>query len=125
LRGCVGTIAPACANLVEETWRNARLAAFHDRRFSPVTEEELADLRFEVSVLHPPEHVSSARELDPQRYGVIVSARDGRRGLLLPAIAEIETTEEQLRIAREKGWIDPDEPVTLQRFEVDHFEEPS
>jgi AmmeMemoRadiSam system protein A/AmmeMemoRadiSam system protein B len=125
LRGCVGTIAPTCANLVEETWCNARQAAFHDRRFSSVTAEELADLRFEVSVLHPPEKVSSERELDPQRYGVIVSAHDGRRGLLLPAIEEIQTTEEQLRIAREKGWIGPDEPVTLQRFEVDHFEEPA
>jgi hypothetical protein len=44
--------------------------------------------------------------------------------LLLPGIAEIQTTEEQLRIAREKGGIGPDEPVTLQRFEVDHFAEP-
>ena len=124
LRGCIGTITPTCKNLVAETWRNARLAALQDHRFSPVKAEELADLRFEVSVLHSPEKISSERELDPQRYGVIVSAHDGRRGLLLPGIAEITTTEEQLRIAREKGGIGPDEPVTLQRFEVDHFEEP-
>jgi AmmeMemoRadiSam system protein A len=124
LRGCIGTITPTCKNLVAETWRNARLAALQDHRFSPVKAEELADLRFEVSVLHPPERIPSERELDPQRYGVIVSAPDGRRGLLLPGIAEIQTTEEQLRIAREKGGIGPDESVTLQRFEVDHFEEP-
>jgi AmmeMemoRadiSam system protein A/AmmeMemoRadiSam system protein B len=124
LRGCIGTIAPVCTNLVAETWRNARLAALQDHRFSLVKAEELADLWFEVSVLHPPEKISSEQKLDPQRYGVIVSASDGRRGLLLPGIAEIRTTEEQLRIAREKGWIGPDEPVTLQRFEVDHFEEP-
>lgn len=124
LRGCIGTIAPTGTNLVAETWRGARLAALQDRRFVPVKAEELNDLRFEVSVLHPPEKISSARELDPQRYGVIVSANDGRRGLLLPGIADITTVEEQLRIAREKGWIGPDEPVTLQRFEVDHFAEP-
>jgi AmmeMemoRadiSam system protein A/AmmeMemoRadiSam system protein B len=123
LRGCIGTIAPACANLVEETWRNARLAALHDGRFESVGLGELPQLRFEVSVLHPPEDVASADELDPRRYGVIVSTPDGRRGLLLPGIEEITTVEQQLLFARQKGRIDPDEPAQLQRFEVDHFGE--
>ena len=124
LRGCVGSIEPVCDHLVAETWRNARLAAFEDRRFSPVTAGELGDLRFSVSVLHPPETVASAEELNPDRYGVIVSAKDNRRGLLLPRVESIKTAGEQLRIAREKGGIGPEEPVTLQRFEVDHFAEP-
>jgi AmmeMemoRadiSam system protein A len=124
LRGCVGTIGPVCPNLVAETWRNARLAALQDNRFPPVTDREMAGLRFEVSVLHEPEEIFSEAELDPRRYGVIVSAGDGRRGLLLPGIEEIETVNEQLSIARQKGRIDADEPVTLQRFQVDHFEEP-
>jgi len=123
LRGCVGTVLPVGSDLVEETWRNARLAAWQDLRFAPVTAEELADLRFEVSVLHAIETVSAA-ELDPRRYGVIVSTDDGRRGLLLPGIANLQTVAAQLQLARQKGGIDPDEPVTLQRFEVDHFEEP-
>lgn len=124
LRGCVGTVTSACPDIVAETWRSARLAALQDKRFAPVKAEELADLRFEVSVLHPLEDVSSAEELEPARYGVIVTAADGRRGLLLPGIEQIKTPEQQLRLAREKGWISPNEPVTLQRFEVDHFEEP-
>ncbi len=123
LRGCVGTIVPVCANLLAETWRNARLAALQDSRFPPVTAAELADLRFEVSVLHSIEAVASAEELDPRDYGVIVSTADGRRGLLLPGIEGITSRAQQLRIARKKGGIDPDEPVTLQRFRVDHFEE--
>ena len=123
LRGCIGTIAPACANVVEETWRNARLAALHDGRFSPVELRELPELRFEVSVLHPPEAIESPDQLDPQRYGVIVSTEDGRRGLLLPAIEGIDSIEQQVLFARRKGRIDPEEPAQLQRFEVDHFEE--
>ncbi|MCU0785166.1 MAG: AmmeMemoRadiSam system protein A [Verrucomicrobia bacterium] len=123
LRGCVGTIVPVGADLMAETWRNARLAAFQDSRFPPVTAEELADLRFQVSVLHFLEAITSATELDPQRYGVIVSTGDGRRGLLLPGIQGIKTSEEQLLVARRKGGIDLDEPVALQRFQVDHFEE--
>jgi AmmeMemoRadiSam system protein A len=124
LRGCVGTIVPVCADLVAETWRNARLAALQDNRFSPVAADELADLRFEVNVLHSIEAVASTDELDPRRYGLIVSASDGRRGLLLPGIKSIKSRAQQLRLARKKGWIDLDEPVTVQRFEVDHFEEP-
>jgi MEMO1 family protein len=123
LRGCMGTIVPACANLVAETWRNARLALLHDDRFAPVSAEELQDLRLEVSVLHPPETVSSLSELDPRRFGVIVSTNDGRRGLLLPGIPEITTPEKQVRLARNKGFIWPHEPVLLQRFEVDRFKE--
>lgn len=124
LRGCVGTVTPVCPNLVAETWRNARLAALQDNRFSPVTEEELPGLRFEVSVLHPPAEVLAEAELDPRRYGVIVSAAEGRRGLLLPGIKEITTPEQQVQLARKKGMISPEEPITVERFEVDHFAEP-
>jgi AmmeMemoRadiSam system protein A len=123
LRGCAGTIRPVCASLVAETWRSARVAAFEDTRFPSVTADEIPNLRFDVSVLHSMEKVSSAGELDPARYGVVVSTQDGRRGLLLPAIPEIKTSQQQLGIARKKGWIEPDEPVMLQRFQVDHFEE--
>jgi AMMECR1 domain-containing protein len=76
-------------------------------------------------VLHSREDVSPPDELDPQRYGVIVSAVDGRCGVLLPGIEGINTGEAQLRLAREKGWIGPDEPVKVERFQVDHFEEPA
>jgi hypothetical protein len=61
----------------------------------------------------------------PPNWTPPVSTGDGRRGLLLPAISEIETVGEQLDIARKKGRIEPDEPVMLQRFQVDHFEEPA
>jgi AmmeMemoRadiSam system protein A len=123
LRGCAGTIHPACADIVAETWRSARVAAFQDPRFPQVQAGELPNLRFDVSVLHSMEKISSPGELDPARYGVVVSAEDGRRGLLLPGIAEIKTSEQQVGLARKKAWIGPDEPVMLQRFQVDYFEE--
>jgi AmmeMemoRadiSam system protein A len=123
LRGCAGTFLPVCDNLVAETWRSARLAAFEDSRFTPVEADELSNLRFDVSVLHTLETVSSAGELDPSHFGVLVSTDDGRHGLLLPAIAEIKTSAQQLDLARRKGSIRPNEPVQLQRFQVDHFEE--
>ena len=121
LRGCVGTLLPKFGSVVEETWRLAREAAFHDTRFAPVRAAELAGLRFEVSVLQPPELVLTETELDPQRYGLVVTADDDRRGALLPGISEIRTVARQLEIARRKGGIQPGERVRLQRFTVEKF----
>jgi AmmeMemoRadiSam system protein A len=123
LRGCVGTLTPRFANIAEETWHVARDAAFHDGRFTPVDARELERLRFEVSVVLPPEEVASLTELDPDRFGVIVSADDGRRGVLLPDVRGVETVEQQLDCARRKGDIDELEPVRLQRFAVKKFSE--
>jgi AMMECR1 domain-containing protein len=108
---------------VAETWRSARLSAFEDSRFPQVASDDLPDLCFEVSVLHTLETIASIDELDPSQYGVVVSTGDGRRALLLPAIAEIKTGVQQVSLARKKGGIGAEEPITLQRFQVDHFEE--
>jgi aromatic ring-opening dioxygenase LigB subunit len=78
LRGCRGTLAPRAANVVEETRSVALSSAFEDHRFQPVADVELDELSFEVSVLHAPEPVRSRGELDPQRFGVIITTRDGR-----------------------------------------------
>jgi MEMO1 family protein len=121
LRGCVGTLAPHFANIAEETWRVARDAAFRDGRFPPVDARELEYLRFEVSVIFPLEEVPSPAELDPQRYGIVLTTEDGRRGLLLPGVKGVKTVEEQLTGARYKGGIYEFEPVRIQRFAVKKF----
>jgi AmmeMemoRadiSam system protein A len=123
LRGCVGALEPHCASLLEETWRVARLAAFGDERFKPVTSAELTSLLFKVSVLEPLRTVQSEAELDPQRFGVVVRTLDGRCGALLPFLEDVKTTTEQLGIARRKGGIGPMELVSIERFAVRTFEE--
>ena len=76
-----------------------------------------------MDVLGEPEPAAGPEELDPQRYGVIVSAPGGRRGLLLPRLDGVDTVDEQLRIAARKGGIDLDEPgVRLERFVVERHE---
>ncbi|MFI5338170.1 MAG: AMMECR1 domain-containing protein, partial [Opitutales bacterium] len=65
----------------------------------------------------------SPAELDPAEYGVVVTAADGRKGVLLPAIEGIDSREQQLDIARRKAGIEPGEPVTLQRFKAVSFPE--
>ena len=96
---------------------NAVSAASRDPRFDPVTEDELDDITYSVDVLGEAEPISDMSQLDVRRYGVIVE-RGGRRGLLLPDLAGVDTPEEQVSIAKRKAGIEEDEPVTLKRFEV-------
>ena len=117
LRGCIGTVEPTRKNIVEEVRANAISAGIHDPRFLPVRGEELDDLEYSVDVLFPPEPVKGIEDLDPKKYGVIVRS-GGRSGLLLPNLEGVDSAEEQVRIARRKAGIGPDEPVLLERFEV-------
>lgn len=116
LRGCIGTISPAYGNLAEEIAGNAVSAASRDPRFLPVEEHELNDLVYSVDILGKPEP-ATREQLDPKRYGVIVTL-GSRRGLLLPDLEGVDTVEEQLRIACQKAGIRPDEPYAIERFEV-------
>ena len=119
LRGCIGTIEPAKANVAQEVIQNAISAATRDPRFPPIMPEELADLDIKVDVLGEPEPVGGLEELDPRRYGVIVkSARDRRKGLLLPDLEGVDTVKHQVDVARRKAGIRPDEAIELYRFEV-------
>ncbi|MCR5694864.1 MAG: AmmeMemoRadiSam system protein A [Clostridia bacterium] len=117
LRGCIGTIAATRENIAEEIIDNAVSACSRDPRFSPITPDELKELEITVDVLGDPETVSSVKELDVKRYGVIVSC-GRKRGLLLPDLDGVDTVEEQLRIARRKGGIGETERCVIERFEV-------
>jgi AmmeMemoRadiSam system protein A len=116
LRGCIGTITPTEQTVAHEIVANAIKSATADPRFPPVQEEELDALSISVDVLSPPEPCQES-DLDPLRYGVIVGS-GWRRGLLLPDLPGVRTTDEQIRIARRKAAIAADEPTSLQRFTV-------
>ena len=117
LRGCIGTIMATRENVAEEIISNGISASSRDPRFDPIRPDELKDLEINVDVLGEIEDIDSAEQLDVKRYGVIVSC-GSRRGLLLPDLEGVDTIEEQIDIAREKGGIGKNENYTLQRFEV-------
>lgn len=126
LRGCMGSLVPE-APLVDAVADIARLAAFEDPRFEPVTEAELAELHIEISVLSPFERC------DPEQ---IVLGRDGLMirkgscsGLFLPQVP-LEwgwSREEYLDRLCQKGnlpvgeWRRPG--VRLERFTAEIFAE--
>jgi MEMO1 family protein len=90
LRGCIGRMIgdePLC-KLVGAM---ALQAAFNDRRFQPMTFDELNDTEIEISVLTPMKKVAGAGDIMVGRDGVLLS-KDGRSAVFLP------------QVATEQGW---------------------
>ncbi|WP_315076692.1 AmmeMemoRadiSam system protein A [uncultured Clostridium sp.] len=121
LRGCIGTISPTTDNVAQEIIRNSIEAAINDPRFMSVVEEELDDLDISVDVLMEATSCNK-EELDPKKYGVIVTS-GYKRGLLLPDLEGVNTIESQLNIACEKAGINKNEKYDIERFEVIRYKE--
>jgi AmmeMemoRadiSam system protein B/AmmeMemoRadiSam system protein A len=77
LRGCIGSLE-ARRPLGEDVRHNARAAALSDPRFPPLTREELAGTRIEVSLLSTPKLLAFADHAD-----LIAQLRPGEDGLIL------------------------------------------
>lgn len=121
LRGCVGTILPVYKNLAGEIISNA-IAACQDGRFPKVTKKEVTNINPKVDILSEPEEIANKNFLDPKKYGVIVKSQDGRTGLLLPNLKEIDSANQQITIARQKAGILEEEPICLYRFTTERHE---
>jgi uncharacterized protein len=85
LRGCMGSLV-AELPLAEAVASAGLSAAARDPRFLPVAEHELPAIHIDVSVLGPAVPLSDPMAFRPGIEGIIV-ARDGRRALLLPEVA--------------------------------------
>ncbi len=120
LRGCIGTFQPTKPDIATEIIHNAISAGTQDPRFPPVKPEEIPELTISVDILEQPEQIDSLLELNPERYGVIVT-KGRRSGLLLPMLEGVNTAEEQVSIAMQKGGIHPDEEIDLYRFTVTRY----
>lgn len=123
LRGCIGTFVPTQSSIAKEVVHNAVSAAFADPRFYPLEKGELSDIDISVDVLSEPEPIKKISELDPKKYGVIVSTPDGRKGLLLPDIEGVDSVDEQLSIACQKAGILPSEDYSIEKFAVSRYQE--
>ena len=133
LRGCIGYPYPT-SPLVEAVIDSALNAATRDPRFYPLSEGELGNVVFEVSVLTPPEPVEVA---NPKEYlskikvgedGLIVE-KGGYKGLLLPQVpVEWSWCEEEfLCQCCVKAGLPPDSWLTkgtkIYKFQAIVFEE--
>ncbi len=90
LRGCVGSLR-AWRSLLDDVTENARAAAFNDRRFAPVSMQEVPMLEIELSVLSEPEALQVDSEVEllavlrPSVDGLILEDA-GHRATYLPSV---------------------------------------
>lgn len=85
LRGCIGYLE-AVKPLGQAVVEMAAAAAFHDPRFLPLREEELAGLEVEISVLTPMQRLERVEDIQVGKHGLYLEKGLGR-GLLLPQVA--------------------------------------
>jgi AmmeMemoRadiSam system protein A len=123
LRGCIGTFKPTKENIAQEIITNAIAASTQDPRFPPVKAKELPFLSFSVDILSASKKVSKGKLVDPKKHGLIVSTKDGRKGLLLPNIDGVNTHQAQFDICCRKAGIRPDEKLILETFTVKRYHE--
>ena len=81
--GCVGYVYPV-APLFQTVIETARLAAFQDVRFMPVTKKEACHLNVSISVLSPLFPIAP-EQIELGKHGLLISMGN-RRGLLLPQV---------------------------------------
>jgi len=92
LRGCIGILEPV-RRLADDVAYNAYAAAFKDRRFNPVTRNEINQLDVHISILGTPQIIEFSSEKDlvsqlrPGIDGLIMEA-DGSHGTFLPSVWE-------------------------------------
>ena len=126
LRGCIGYPLPY-KPLYETIMDVAISAATQDYRFSPLTYEELKEVKIEISVLSLPELIKDVKEIEVGRHGIIIS-KGPNKGLLLPQVPleydwDLET---YLRHGCLKAGLDEDEwkkEVQIEVFEAQVFSE--
>ncbi|MFH1857838.1 MAG: AmmeMemoRadiSam system protein B [Candidatus Omnitrophota bacterium] len=128
LRGCIGRFEPAIP-LYQVVAQMAVAAATEDPRFRPVTQNELNELDYEISVLSPLRKVKSADEIELGKHGVQV-VKGFRGGVFLPQVAtEFQWDKETFlsELCLEKAglradcWKDPS--VNLYVFTAQVFSE--
>jgi MEMO1 family protein len=107
LRGCIGRFENS--GTLSETISDVAASAAADRRFLPVSKDELDDLTIEISVLSPLKRISSSREIEMGKHGIYLK-KGWSSGTFLPQVADKYgwTVEEFLgRCSRDKagiGW---------------------
>ncbi|RPA75585.1 hypothetical protein BJ508DRAFT_418059 [Ascobolus immersus RN42] len=108
LRGCIGTFT---AQPIEEGVKEyARIAAFEDSRFSPITARELPTLEAAISLLTNFEPCADPYDWDLETHGIRISfVYHGRKlgATYLPDVAKEQgwTKEETLQsLMRKAGW---------------------
>ncbi len=130
LRGCIGYIQPI-KSVYEAVKENALNAAFSDPRFKPLKEEELKQIKIEISILTVPERIEFKEPLELIKKlrakidGVIVE-KNGHQATFLPQVWE--EISDPYDFLRQLSWkaglsIDAWKTANISIYQVEKIEE--
>jgi AmmeMemoRadiSam system protein B/AmmeMemoRadiSam system protein A len=118
LRGCIGHMQEDTP-LYKTVSNTVLLSAFGDRRFPPLTEDEMKDIDIEISVLSPMKTIQSWKEIVLGRDGIIVE-KQGKSAVYLPQVALEQgwTIEDTLSHLCQKAGLSEDDWKSDCRFKT-------
>lgn len=127
LRGCIGLVY-AVKPLYKAVQEAAQAAAFDDPRFPPLKENELPDIKIEISVISPLKKIKSIKDINVGKHGLLFRLGESS-GLLLPQVAEKNKWSRQKFLEHvcmkaglgEESWKNPDAEMMIFKAQV--FEE--
>jgi uncharacterized protein len=127
LRGCIGYILGKTP-LFETVCDAAKQAAFNDPRFPPLTQDEMDNLKIEISVLSIPQNIKNYEEIILGKHGLLLE--EGlNKAVLLPQVAKENNynVEEFLSALCEKAGLYShlwkSKMLNLKTFEAQVFSE--
>jgi len=132
LRGCIGSLK-AHFPLIDDLQSNAIAAAFHDPRFSALSEDELEQIRIEVSILSLPEKIEFVSETDllaqlqPHIDGIIFDYGNYRSTFLPQVWDQLQTPKRFMAQLKQKAGLAADfwsDEILIYRYSVEKFTEP-
>ena len=131
LRGCIGTLE-AHRSLLDDVKSNAKAAAFHDPRFSPLASEEFNETEIEISLLSPMHVLNFSNEqealaqLQPGIDGVVFEFGSYRSTFLPQVWEQLPATKEFMAHLKHKAGLNPDfwaDEIKLYRYDVSKWKE--
>ncbi len=132
LRGCIGHIM-AIHPLYMDVAENAVSAAFEDPRFEPLAQNELEDIKIEISVLSQPKPLEYKnaddllKKLRPDIDGVIIKQGFYQATFLPQVWEQLKQPEDFLSHLCAKAGLDSDAwrkgDLKVETYQVENFEE--
>ena len=120
VRGCVGSIYPQYKSLVRAIISTSILALYKDRRYTPVSLDELSDIKVIISIVGDMQSIPNPYNVDLLHYGIAIK-KHNRTAALLPG--EARTLEWGLRIIMHKSGIADFRGAEIVKFRTVTYDE--
>lgn len=132
LRGCIGYLEPV-QEIYKDVVDNSLSAAFADTRFDPLLEEELENIKIEISILSEPKLLvyndaeDLLKKLRPEIDGVIIKKGKFSATYLPQVWEDVQDKDSFMSSLCIKAGLNPDEwrknNLEIQTYEAEVFHE--